>query len=98
MARSLTGDWTRDLPHSKPALYHYLRIVDDINLLNFIYTVFYFADISETIPHWVYVDYWATIEIVYNTEWSRRLSMHVCRLPPLDIGIGGVPFFKILRL
>ena len=20
---SLTGDWTRDLPHSKPALYHY---------------------------------------------------------------------------
>ena len=20
--RSLTGDWTRDLPHSKPALYH----------------------------------------------------------------------------
>ena len=23
MTRSLTGDWTRDLPHSKPALYHY---------------------------------------------------------------------------
>ena len=22
MARSLTGDWTRDLPHLKPALYH----------------------------------------------------------------------------
>ena len=22
MTRSLTGDWTRDLPHSKPALYH----------------------------------------------------------------------------
>ena len=22
MMRSLTGDWTRDLPHSKPALYH----------------------------------------------------------------------------
>ena len=22
MRRSLTGDWTRDLPHSKPALYH----------------------------------------------------------------------------
>ena len=22
MKRSLTGDWTRDLPHSKPALYH----------------------------------------------------------------------------
>ena len=21
--RSLTGDWTGDLPHSKPALYHY---------------------------------------------------------------------------
>ena len=20
--RSLTGDWTQDLPHSKPALYH----------------------------------------------------------------------------
>ena len=23
MTQSLTGDWTRDLPHSKPALYHY---------------------------------------------------------------------------
>ena len=23
MTRSLTGDWTRDFPHSKPALYHY---------------------------------------------------------------------------
>ena len=23
MTRSLTGDWTRDLPYSKPALYHY---------------------------------------------------------------------------
>jgi len=23
MTRSLTGDWTRDLPHSKPALYQY---------------------------------------------------------------------------
>ena len=23
MTRSLTGEWTRDLPHSKPALYHY---------------------------------------------------------------------------
>ena len=23
MTRSLPGDWTRDLPHSKPALYHY---------------------------------------------------------------------------
>ena len=22
MTQSLTGDWTRDLPHSKPALYH----------------------------------------------------------------------------
>ena len=22
MTRSLTGDWTRDLPHSKPAIYH----------------------------------------------------------------------------
>ena len=22
MTRSLTGDWTRDVPHSKPALYH----------------------------------------------------------------------------
>ena len=22
MTRSLTGDWTRDIPHSKPALYH----------------------------------------------------------------------------
>ena len=22
MTRSLTGDWTQDLPHSKPALYH----------------------------------------------------------------------------
>ena len=22
MTRSLTGDWTRDLPHSMPALYH----------------------------------------------------------------------------
>ena len=22
MTRSLTGDWTRDLSHSKPALYH----------------------------------------------------------------------------
>ena len=22
MTRSLSGDWTRDLPHSKPALYH----------------------------------------------------------------------------
>ena len=22
MMRSLTGDWTLDLPHSKPALYH----------------------------------------------------------------------------
>ena len=22
MTRALTGDWTRDLPHSKPALYH----------------------------------------------------------------------------
>ena len=22
LTRSLTGDWTRDLPHSKPALYH----------------------------------------------------------------------------
>ena len=22
MKRSLTGDWTRDLPHSKPTLYH----------------------------------------------------------------------------
>ena len=22
MTRSLTGDWTRDLPHSKPAPYH----------------------------------------------------------------------------
>ena len=22
MTRSLTGNWTRDLPHSKPALYH----------------------------------------------------------------------------
>ena len=22
MTRSLTGDWTRDLQHSKPALYH----------------------------------------------------------------------------
>ena len=23
MTRSLTGDWTQDLPHLKPALYHY---------------------------------------------------------------------------
>ena len=23
MTRSLTGDWTRDLPHVKPALYHW---------------------------------------------------------------------------
>ena len=23
MTRYLTGDWTRDLPHSRPALYHY---------------------------------------------------------------------------
>ena len=23
MTRSLTGDWTLDLPHSKPALYHW---------------------------------------------------------------------------
>ena len=22
MKRSLTGDWTQDLPHSEPALYH----------------------------------------------------------------------------
>ena len=22
MTRSLAGDWTRDIPHSKPALYH----------------------------------------------------------------------------
>ena len=27
MTRSLTGDWTRDLPHSKPALYH--KVVEE---------------------------------------------------------------------
>ena len=24
MTQSLNGDWTRDLPHSKPGLYHYI--------------------------------------------------------------------------
>ena len=27
LTRSLTGDWTRDLPHSKPALYNYMFIL-----------------------------------------------------------------------
>ena len=35
MTRSLTGDWTQDLPHSKPALYHYaieMVVLINVNL------------------------------------------------------------------
>ena len=34
MTRSLTGDWTRDLPHSKPALYHLAIEEAVLKLLN----------------------------------------------------------------
>ena len=39
MTRSLTGDWTRDLPHSKPSLYHeaideaVLSVIDGSNIV-----------------------------------------------------------------
>ena len=33
MTRSLTGDWTQDLPHPKPALY-YLAIEEGAVLFN----------------------------------------------------------------
>ena len=33
MTQSLTGDWTRDLPHSKPALYH--QAIEEAVLLHY---------------------------------------------------------------
>ena len=44
MTRSLTGDWTRDLPHSKPALYHYA--IKAVHILTWIrYILYLFEEI-----------------------------------------------------
>ena len=35
MTRSLIGDWTRDLQHSKPALYHYA--IEEAVIISFMF-------------------------------------------------------------
>ena len=85
MTRSLTGDWTRDIPHSMPALYHqaieeavfydyiiFNRSLHYKNLHSIIYNIYYFFTQFSTWHKYMFVFRQVDVHMFQCTNTQKR--------------------------